>query len=252
MRILVVGAGAIGGYFGGRLLEAGRDVTFLVRPSRKAQLARDRPGHPIAARRCGNFRPDRDGGCAACLIRSDPVELQSIRPARRDGILRAGGAGTATAILPLLNGISHLDSLEQRFGASAVLGGLCVISTTLDEDGRVLHLNDTTAVLRGTRWNRTGAGSRNRIRAVRREIRCAAESRNPAGMWEKWVFIATAAGITCLMRATIGDIVAAGASDLAGALLDECAEAAQRNGYPPREAAVATQPGDVHTPPVRA
>jgi 2-dehydropantoate 2-reductase len=143
--------------------------------------------------------------------------------------------GPQTAILPLLNGMRHLDLLTARFGADRVLGGQCVISATLDTDGAIVHLNDLHSLafgeLDGSRPPRieavastlSGAGFEARLsETIRQE------------MWEKWIFIATAAGITCLMRGAIGDIVAAGAMDLSTRLLDECAGIAASEGFPPR------------------
>ena len=147
----------------------------------------------------------------------------------------AKAVGPRTAILPLLNGMRHLDVLAARFGADRLLGGLCVISATLDADGDIVHLNDlhslTFGELDGKRSARieaiastlSGAGYEARLSdTIRQE------------MWEKWIFIASAAGITCLMRAAIGDIVAAGAANLATGLLDECAAVAAAEGFPPR------------------
>ena len=153
----------------------------------------------------------------------------------------APAVGPDTAILPLLNGMRHLDVLDERFGAGAVLGGQCVISSTLDEDGRVRHLNDSHLLSFGAR---DGSGTA-RIKAISSVFAGAKFEARASDvilqeMWEKWVFIATGAGITCLMRASIGDIVAAGGSDLATALFDECAAIAARHGFPPREAAVRT------------
>ncbi len=151
----------------------------------------------------------------------------------------APAVGPDTAILPLLNGMRHLDILDERFGPGAVLGGQCVISGTLDEDGRVRHLNDSHLLSFGAR---DGSGTA-RIKAISSVFAGAKFEARASDvilqeMWEKWVFIATGAGITCLMRASIGDIVAAGGSDLATALFDECAAIAARHGFPPREAAV--------------
>jgi 2-dehydropantoate 2-reductase len=151
----------------------------------------------------------------------------------------APAVGPDTAILPLLNGMRHLDLLEARFGAKPVLGGLCLISTALDPEGRILHLGDLHVLSFG---ERDGARSP-RADAIAAELSGARfEARlNPAilqEMWEKWVFIATCAGVTCLLRASIGDIAAAGAADLAAALLDECAAIAARQGFPPSEAAM--------------
>ena len=238
MRILVVGAGAIGGYFGGRLLEAGRDVTFLVRPLRAAQLART--GLSIRSPtgdvdllaptvQADGLREPFDLILLSCKAFDLPEAMQSFAPA----------VGPNTAILPLLNGMQHLDLLEQRFGAAAVLGGWCAISATLDPDGRVLHLGPVQTLTFGECDGR----ATERIQAIvaafagtKFETRAVANILQE--MWEKWVFIATAAGITCLMRATIGDIVAAGAADLATVLLDECAAIAGGQGFPPGAAAM--------------
>jgi 2-dehydropantoate 2-reductase len=162
----------------------------------------------------------------------------------------AAGVGPKTAILPLLNGMRHLDDLADRFGTERVLGGLAVISTTLDPNGPILHLNDIHDLAFGEL-----DGSRSpRIEAIASELTGAGFDARLSGeirqdMWEKWIFIATGAGMTCLMRAAIGDIVAAGASDLVTKLLNECAAIAAASGFPPREpfreraVAVFTAPG---------
>ena len=240
MRILVVGAGAIGGYFGGRLLEAGRDVTFLVRRRRAEQLARGglaiRSPHgnvdlPAPTVQAEQLREPFDLILLSCKSYDLTDAMQSLAPA----------VGPDTAILPVLNGMRHLDALDERFGPRAVLGGQCVISGTLDADGRVLHLNDAHLLSFGVRDGSDTA----RIKAISSVFAGAKFEARASNvilqeMWEKWVFIATGAGITCLMRASIGDNVAAGGSDLAIALFDECAAIAALHGFPPREAAVRT------------
>ena len=141
MRILIVGAGATGGYFGGRLLQHGRDVTFLVREKRAAQLAQ----HGLLIR---SATGDAD-------LPSPPTVLASALRAPYDLILLsckaygleqamadiASAVGPQTTILPLLNGMRQLDLLDARFGAQHVLGGQCVIAATLDAQGVVRHLN---------------------------------------------------------------------------------------------------------------
>jgi len=236
MRILVVGAGAVGGYFGGRLLQAGRDVTFLVRPRRAALLAK----HGLTIRsRFGEFRhPAPPHVTEESLAEPFDLVLLSCKAYDLEAAMASfsKAVGPNTAILPLLNGMRQLDILGDRFGGDRVLGGLCVISATLDADGAIVHLNDLHSMTFGEldsslspRIERmtsalTGAGFDARVSgAIRQE------------MWEKWVFIATAAGVTCLMRAAIGDIVAAGGSDLASRLLDECAAIAAGQGFPPQQ-----------------
>jgi 2-dehydropantoate 2-reductase len=237
MRILVVGAGAIGGYFGGRLLQAGRDVTFLVRERRAAQLAKT--GLVIRSK-FGDAKLPSPPTVATDKLRG-PFDLVLLSLKAYDLAAAADSFGPAvgpdTAILPLLNGMGHIDFLAKRFGRAAVLGGMCVISTTLDADGHVLHLNDTHLLsfgeLDGAASDRTekiaaaltGANFESRLsQAILQE------------MWEKWVLIASMAGINCLMRATVGDIVAAGAVNFSTAMLDECSAIAAANGHMPSDA----------------
>ena len=239
MRILVVGAGAIGGYFGGRLLAAGRDVTFLVRAGRAAALAQN--GLVIRSK-IGDLDLKNPGTVTAEALRqSFELVLLSCKSYDLDGALdaMAPAVGPDTAILPLLNGMSHLEAIDARFGAGHGLGGQCLISATLDPAGRILHFNDTASL---------SFGERDGSRSARAEAIAAAltganfEARlSPAilqEMWEKWMFIASGAGITCLMRGAIGDIVAADAADLTRALIDECAAIATRAGFPPSAAAL--------------
>lgn len=255
MRMLVVGAGSIGGYFGGRLLGAGRDVTFLVRAPRAAQLAQT--GLVIRSPRGDLDLPAPPTITAEALrAATEAREIQQAREAYEpfDLLLLsvkaydlaaamddfAPAVGPHTLILPLLNGMRHLDLLDERFGADRVLGGECVISTTLNPDGRIVHLGEVASLAFGARDRSNGSHSE-QIEAIASALSVAGFEARLSGvivqeMWEKWVFIATGAGITCLMRASIGDIIAAGAGELAAALLDECAAIAAQQGYPPSAA----------------
>lgn len=248
MRILVVGAGGIGGYFGGRLLEAGQDVTFLVRRRRAAQLTetgltvRSRLGdivRPAPVVMADALRDPFDLILLSCKAYDLEEAMESFAPA----------IGPRSMILPLLNGIRHLDRLEQRFGGTHVLGGQCVISAALDSEGRILHLNEAHSLTFGERDGTRSARAEaiaSAFAGARFEARLSETILQE--MWEKFVFIASLAGITCLMRAAIGDIMNAGAADLAGALLDECAGIAEREGYAPREAAMQRARGALTAP----
>src|SRR5215470_17416960 len=142
MRFLMVGAGAIGGYFGGRLLEAGRDVTFLVRPGRAARLAANGlvltspagdaslPSPPTVL--APELRDAFDVVILTCKAFDLDAAIESVAPA----------VGPDTAVVPLLNGMRHLDELDARFGPARVLGGACFISARLDDAGRVVHASD--------------------------------------------------------------------------------------------------------------
>ncbi|MEJ1965392.1 MAG: 2-dehydropantoate 2-reductase [Gammaproteobacteria bacterium] len=239
MRILVVGAGAIGGYFGGRLLQAGRDVTFLVRP-RRAQQLRDRglgirsaagnvdiANPPVV--QADELRSAFDLVVLSCKSYDLEAAIESFAPA----------VGPQTSVLPLLNGMGHLDTLEAKFGSAAVLGGQCFISAALNADGSIQHLNESHTLTFGER----SGGSTPRVRAIQKELSGAGFDASPSetilqDMWEKWIFIAAMAGLTCLMRASIGDVLAADGPGIPSALLNECAQIAGSAGFAPRDAAV--------------
>jgi 2-dehydropantoate 2-reductase len=235
MRFLVVGAGATGGYFGGRLLEAGRDVTFLVRPARAERLAAT--GLTIASP-AGNVTLRSPPTVLAAGLRApfDAVIL-SCKAYDLEGALEsfAPAVGPDTVVVPLLNGMRHLDALDARFGADRVLGGSCFISARLDEGGQISHVSDIHRLAFGER-----AGGRSpRVEALAAatagaKFEAVASEQIVLVMWEKWVFLASLAGITCLARAAVGDVVAAGGADLAAGLLDECRAIATAAGYPPR------------------
>jgi 2-dehydropantoate 2-reductase len=245
MRILVIGAGATGGYFGGRLLESGQDVSFLVRERRAAQLAehglviRSSFGdatlpHPPTVQ-AGELREAFDLILLSCKAYHLPQVIEDMAPA----------VGPHTAILPVLNGMRHLDLLDARFGPARVLGGQCVIAATLDAQGNVRHLNQSHSVTFG---ERDGSRSERVERVLESMSKAKFEPRLSTtilqDMWDKWVFLASLAGITCLMRAPVGDIVAAqGGEQATLQLLDDCRSVAARNGHEPSEAVMARARG---------
>ncbi len=194
MRILVVGAGAVGGYFGGQLLEAGCNVTFLVRPKRAAQLAET--GLVIESRLGDVTLKAPPTVQAHELHRYFDLVLLSCKAYDLDAAVDsfAAAVGQETAILPLLNGMRHVDVLDERFGAARVLGGQCLIAATLDDSGCIVHLNDSHLLTFGER-----DGNRSpRIDVIAQEIsRANFASRASCvillEMWEKWVFLATLA-----------------------------------------------------------
>ncbi len=236
MRILVVGVGAVGGYFGGRLLQAGRDATFLVRPER-AEILR-KAGLSIRSR-FGDLHLSPPTVTTREIGGPFDLVLLSCKAYDLDGAIEsfAPAVGADTTILPLLNGMRHIEALSRRFGAERVIGGLCLISATRDANGTILHLNDLHALVFGE----LEEGAPTRIAGISDALAGAGFDARPSStirqdMWEKWVFLASMAAINCLMRGAIGDVVEAGAADLASRLLDECAAIAAANGHEPRAA----------------
>jgi len=241
MRILIVGAGAVGGYFGGRLLAAGRNVTFLVRPARAEKLRRN--GLVINSATGDAAVADPPVVTRETLREPFDLVLLSCKAYDLDGAIDAFAAavGPRTLVLPLLNGMRHLDVLDARFGAERVLGGLCVIAATLEESGAIRHLNESHDLVFGAR---DGAASERagEIEAALSGAGFAARlsDRIVGEMWEKWVLLSSLAAASCLMHAAVGDIVAApGGLAFLDGLVDDCIAIAEANGHRPREASIA-------------
>lgn len=236
MRILVVGAGSIGGYFGGRLLQAGCDVTFLVRPRRADELKRD--GLVIKSPNGDATLSDPPAVQASALDAKFDVVLLSCKAFDLDDAIVsfAPAVGDATAILPLLNGMKHLDTLDRKFGAARVLGGQCQIATTLNERREVVQLTPMQSLGFG---ERDGSMS-DRVAKIaeafaRGKFGAAASATIVQDMWEKWIFLATLAGVTSAMRAPVGVVVAApGGRDFILGVRDEISAIATAEGFAPR------------------
>lgn len=234
MRILVVGAGAVGGYFGGRLAATGQDVTFLVRAGRAEKLQRD--GLVISSPR-GDLTL-RDVKTILAGVNAEPFDLVllSCKAYSLDDAIDSFAplVGESTLILPLLNGMRHIDVLVEKFGASRVLGGQCVIAATLNAAQHVVHLNDLHAITFG---ELAGGGTSERVQEIADAMAganfdAAVSESILLRMWEKWVFLATLAGSTCLMRGSVGDILAApDGKRLIENLLGECQAVAEHNGF---------------------
>jgi 2-dehydropantoate 2-reductase len=235
MRILVVGAGAIGGYFGGRLLEAGADVTFLVRPRRASELASaglviKSPNGDVTLKNPPAVQADKltekfDVVFLSCKAFDLEDAIKSFAPA----------VGPQTAIIPMLNGMRHLDILDAKFGRERVLGGLCAIVVTLDDKREVMQLQPQQSLAFGERDGKMS----DRVRAIADVFASisgsVASEHIIQDMWEKWVFLASVAGSTCLMRGPIGSILAApGGKDFLLGILDECSAVAAAEGHAPR------------------
>lgn len=233
MRILVVGAGAVGGYFGGRLAAAGQDVTFLVRAGRAEKLRRD--GLVISSP-CGDLTLHGVNTILAG-VNAEPfdVVLLSCKAYSLEDAIDSFAplVGESTLILPVLNGMRHIDVLTEKFGASRVLGGQCVIAATLNAAQHIVHLNDMHAITFGE----LAGGTSERVQAIADAMTGAnfdvsLSDRILLRMWEKWVFLAALAASTCLMRGSVGDILAApDGKRVIENLLGECRAVAEHNGF---------------------
>ena len=240
MRILIVGAGAVGGYFGGRLAQAGRDVTFLVRPSRAKQLSRD--GLRIIS-------PHGDVILTPKLVSADKIDTPydlvflSVKAYALEAAMNdfAAAVGPETMIFPALNGMRHIDLLTKRFGEHAVIGGVCLVAAQIDDQGRVVQLADFQQLVYGERNGETTP----RLKTLDATLQGAGFDARLSpdimqAMWEKWVQLASLGAVTCLMRGTIGEIVAApGGAELSIHVVNESAAVAAACSHKPSEKVLA-------------
>lgn len=244
LKILVLGAGATGGYFGGRLAQAAQlgksdvQVTFLVRAARAESLKRDglviqtpqeRFSVPVQAVTHTELEPEHDLVLLSCKAYDLESSILAVNPGMRPG----------AAVLPILNGLAHFDRLDSEFGSHRVLGGCCHIAGNLSPEGVVRQLTDLQRITFGARPGNDAAS------AALLEALAAAYRQTPVGLrhsedvltdiWEKYAMLATLAGMTCLMRGAVGDIVAADDGNaLTLRMLDECLVAASHAGHPVR------------------
>jgi 2-dehydropantoate 2-reductase len=232
MRALIVGAGSVGGYFGGRLAAAGRDVTFLVRPRRAAQLAE---GLTIIS------KGEETRVLAKVITTGKPAEefdliLLAVKAYQLDAAIEdfAAYVTQASMILPVLNGMKHVDILRSRFGSPHVIGGVAKIASTLDEQGRIVDQADFHDLAYGE-WSRERSG---RILALDQfmtgagfDARLSADIERD--MWQKWALLASLGAITCLLDGDIGQVARApGGIDLVNSLFGEIVAAIEAASRP--------------------
>ncbi|MED1409872.1 MULTISPECIES: 2-dehydropantoate 2-reductase [Bacillus] len=206
MRILVLGAGGVGGFFGGRLVEKGEDVTFLVRSRRKQQL--EKKGLVIRSVN-GDFsfqpklitKEDITAPFDVILFSTKAYHLKEAIVDLKSFV------GENTVIIPLLNGMAHLSLLQKEFSEEKVIGGLCFIETTLNSEGDVVQTSAANRLVFGEikpqdvermqRISKVFAGTKASFVLSENILQ---------DMWHKYLFITVMSGVTTLMRAPIGPI----------------------------------------------
>ncbi|WNV88450.1 ketopantoate reductase family protein [Umezawaea sp. Da 62-37] len=249
MKILVVGAGATGGYFGARLVQAGRDVTFLVRQGRAGVL-----------RKRGLRIVEADG---ETVVEPNLVEVEgltgtydlillSVKATALDAAIRdfAPAVRPGTLILPVLNGMGHIEALVERFGEGAVLGGAARVVTTLNDEGDIVRIGGPHLLTYGARSKPAPEG----LAAVEEALTgvgfdAVLYDDIVEDMWAKWAFITSIGAVTCLMRGSIGEVAAVpGGVGFAEAVITEAAGIVAAAGHPIPEAALEFMRSTVTTP----
>lgn len=242
MKILMLGAGGVGGYFGGRLIESGADVTFLVREGRARQLAEHglvikSPVGDATLKVSTLTAADPGAPFDLIILTCKAYDLPSAIEAAAPHM--AAGRGL---VLPLLNGMAHIDALRARFGKDRVLGGVCGIFATLSPAGEMLHLDKPAIIRFGRFQDQLARGALEQETAEIEKLfagaNFASKRIEPAEqiLWEKWLMLATMASSTCLMRGSVGAILSAeDGTALMEQLLAEATSVATAAGFPPGE-----------------
>ena len=235
LSILIAGAGATGGAFGTYLLEAGRDVTFLLRQARAAKVREE--GLRFTA-------PDADRTNQVEVITAEELSaapqtfdlvIVAVKAGGLDSVIDdiAPAVGEQTLIIPFLNGMAQIEKLESRYPGQ-VLGGFVKIVGTI-RDGAVVQLTNMAVMTIG---DLQGADVPARI-AEALDVpgfKLQTVAGIIDGLWEKWTFIAAAGVVTCLFRAPVGAIMEAGGRSHVHTIVDELEAVAAAAGHPVSEA----------------
>lgn len=231
MKVVVIGAGAVGGYFGGRLAQAGEDVQFLVREARYLQL-RERGLRLQSVHGNATIQPnitispdDAARGAELVVVAVKNYHLKALLPTL--DLCVANGAD----ILPLLNGVQHFDILTARYGLDSVLGGTCLIESTMDEGGDVIQSSPMQELIFGplpaNQAHRPGGSKYHRLTAFETALQGAGVTATLSNdikmdIWTKFLFLSSFSGVTASMRVPIGRVLQDEvARDFTARLLDE-------------------------------
>lgn len=233
MRILVLGAGGIGGYYGGRLAESGQNVTFLVRPKRKSFL--DKYDLTIHSEKGDySFKPQ-------LITKEDRVEpfdvvILSSKSYHLDHAIEdlKPFVNSTTSIIPVLNGVAHIPKLQSAFGKDKILGGYCVIETTLDTAGEIIHTSPFDKLYFGEIDGNNSKRSKHIAQAFSNtKAEFVLNPNIKQGMWHKYLMITVLSSVTTLMHAPIGPIRdSEGGGDFIESLYNEASSIMRAHGAP--------------------
>lgn len=205
MRIAIYGAGAVGGYFGGRLAQSGQELVFIARGEhlramqsgglKVDSIKGDFTVHPVQA----TDDPSRAGIVDAVLLGVKAWQVPEAALAIQPFI------GEGTFVVPLQNGVDAPSQLAAVLGKGAVVGGLCRIASQLASPGYIRHTGIEPYIAFGELDNRTSDRTR-RLRAAFEEAGVKVEIPEDinAAIWEKFIFIATISGVGAVTGAPVG------------------------------------------------
>ncbi|WP_315310209.1 ketopantoate reductase family protein [Pantoea vagans] len=240
MRILMAGAGATGGYFGARLAQAGQDVTFLVRERRYQQLQNN--GLVLQTPQ-GTETLQPQLTQASTLTGHYDLIIVTVKSFALEQVMAdiAPAVGPDTLIMPILNGMRHIATLQQRFGEDKVIGGLCKINATLGEQGEVIQMTPLHQIFYGA----LDGNNDERLQRVDAALRdCQVDTLFSDNimdeLWEKWLLLSTLGAVCCLARGDTRQILTSrGGEALLQGIFTEILSVITAEGYQPRPAVTA-------------
>jgi len=242
VKILILGAGAIGGYVGGRLQQSGSDVTFLVRPARQQAIARDglviKSTKGDIAQKVKTVTKGSEGGpydivLLTCKAYDLDSAIEAIAPA----------VGSDTTVVPLLNGMRHLDVLDAKFGKEKVVGGLARVGVAMSPEGTILHTSPFAAISFGERDGQAPRAALQELDAAIKKsiVDGGLHAKIVQDLWDKWIMLCSLAATNCLMRGSSGDILEADEGRaIVMETVDECQKVAAAAGHDPGDKGMQT------------
>ena len=239
MKALILGAGAVGGYWGARLTQAGIDVTFLLREKRAEKVKKEGlvvkspkgdATVPVKAVTKGGEGGPYDIVILACKAYDLESAMEAIAPA----------VGKDTTIVPMLNGHAHFAKLDAKFGKERVAGGLARISGMLGPNGEILH-SGSSGVSFGERDGKPARPSLVALDAACKKagIEGGLNPNINQDLWDKWIMLGAIASMCAAMRGTVGDMMATEDGEaIMNEILEECCKVAAAEGFEPSEKVV--------------
>ncbi|NUO50394.1 MAG: 2-dehydropantoate 2-reductase [Polyangiaceae bacterium] len=241
MRIAIVGSGGVGGYFGGRLAQAGESVIFVARG---AHLAAIRDEGLRVESIAGDFVIRPAEAIEVAEGRVVDVVLVAVKAWQVAEIAALLGPflGEETFVVPLENGVEAADRLEAAVGRGRVVGGLCKILSWVAAPGVIRHAGVTPQVAIGERDGSRSARVERLAQAFARAqgVSVSVPDDIEAAVWEKFLFIAPTSGVGAVARVPIGawrDV--AGTREMLESAMREIEEVARARGVRLAEDAVA-------------
>ncbi|HSV20092.1 MAG TPA: 2-dehydropantoate 2-reductase [Casimicrobiaceae bacterium] len=207
MKIAVIGAGGVGGYFGGKLAQAGHDVTFVARGRhldalRSAGLRIESGLGNVTVERAHATNAIADVGPVDVTMFCVKLwDVESTAPQLKPLVANGG------VVIPFQNGVESHDILRDALGDDRVLGGVAYIAATIREPGVIAHTGTMARLTVGAfepKLQPRAEGFAAACKAAGFDCEVAADI--GAALWKKYVFLAAMAGCTSLTRSPVGVI----------------------------------------------